>query len=91
MNPLENVAAKTISRLTPGDYWYVAPQWLPDGSFIVLHANHNYDIWKIMLRGQKLEQLTHAPGPEFSPHISPYGKSLVCLSSPPKRSALGCV
>ncbi len=92
-----DVAAKTITKLTPGDYWYGDPQWSPDGSFIVVQANrtaeqesarysinHNYDLWKITLRDGKMEQLTHGPGPEFSPRISPDGKRLVCLSSPRK-------
>lgn len=61
------VAAKTITRLTPGDYWYGDPQWSPDGSFVVVHANrtpeqesvrysinHNYDLWKITSRLTKL-------------------------------------
>ncbi|MFH1301716.1 MAG: S9 family peptidase [Planctomycetota bacterium] len=89
------VAAKTITKITPGDYWYGEPQWSPDGSFVVVHANrtpeqesvrysinHNYDLWKITLKDNKLEQLTKGPGPEFSPRISPDGKRLVCLSSP---------
>jgi dipeptidyl aminopeptidase/acylaminoacyl peptidase len=92
-----DVAAKTINQLTPGDYWYGNPQWSPDGSFIVVHANrtpeqesvrysinHNYDLWRITLRDRKMEQLTKGLGPEFSPRISPDGKRLVCLSSPRK-------
>ena len=34
-------AAGQITRLTPDDYWYGDPQWSPDGSFIVVHANRN--------------------------------------------------
>ena len=88
-------AAKAITRITPGDYWYGDPQWSPDGSYIVVQANrnaeqesarysinHNYDLWKFPLQGGKMEQLTHGPGPEFSPRISPDGKRLICLSSP---------
>ncbi len=93
----ENVAAKAIHRLTPGDYWYGDPQWSPDGSFVVVQANrtpeqesarysinHNYDLWKIHVADKTMQQLTHAPGPEFSPRIAPDGKRLVCLSSPRK-------
>ena len=88
-------AASRITKLTPGDFWYGDPQWSPDGTFIVCHANrnaeqesarysvnHNYDLWKITLADRRMEQLTHGPGPEFSPRISPDGKRLVCLSSP---------
>lgn len=89
------VAASKITRLTPGDYWYGDPQWSPDGSYIVCHANrnaeqesvrysvnHNYDLWKFALADPSPEQLTFGPGPEFSPRIAPDGKRLVCLSSP---------
>ncbi len=90
-----DVAASRITRLTKDDFWYGDPQWSPDGSFIVCHANrsddqesarysinHNYDLWKIMLADQRLEQLTSGPGPEFSPRISPDGRRVACLSSP---------
>ena len=99
----ETVAAKTITKLTPGDYRYGDPQWSADGSFVVVQANrnpeqesarysinHNYDLWKISLADRKLEQLTVGPGPEFSPRISPDGKRLVCYFSA-ARSAPGCV
>lgn len=91
----KEVAATTITKLTPGDYWYGEPQWSPDGTYVVVTANrnreqesvrysinHNYDLWKIPVATRKLEQLTHGPGPEFSPRIAPDGKRLVCLSSP---------
>ncbi|MDF1744125.1 MAG: S9 family peptidase [Gimesia sp.] len=91
----QDVAAKTITRITPDDHWYGNPQWSPDASFVVVHANrtpeqesarysinHNYDLWKISLKDKQLEQLTKGPGPEFSARISPDGKRLVCLSSP---------
>lgn len=88
-------AAKQITRLTPGDFWYGDPQWSPDGMFIVCHANrnaeqesarysinHNYDVWKITVADQQMTQLTKGPGPEFSPRLSPDGSRLLCLSSP---------
>lgn len=88
-------AASRITKLTHDPYWYGDPQWSPDGSFIVVHANrnpeqesvrysinHNYDLWKIRVADGKLEQLTKGPGPEFSPRISPDGKRVACLSSP---------
>lgn len=91
----QNVAAGSIARLTPGDYWYGDPDWSPDGLFVVVQANRNpdqesarysinrnYDLWKISLSDRTLEQLTFGPGPEFSPRISPDGKRLVCLSTP---------
>ncbi len=93
-NP-SNVAATKITRLTNDDSWYGDPQWSPDGSFLVVHANRtkdresvrfsinrNFDLWKLTLADQRLEQLTTGPGPDFSPRISPDGKRVVCLSSP---------
>lgn len=92
-----DVAASRISRVTHDDFWYGDPQWAPDGSFLVVHANRtaeqesarysinrNYDLWKINLADQRLEQLTTGPGPEFSPRISPDGSRIACLSSPRK-------
>lgn len=93
-NPTE-AAASRITRLTTDDYWYGDPQWAPDGSFLVVHANrtpdqesvrysinHNFDLWKIALANRRIEQLTTGAGPEFSPRLSPDGRQLVCLSSP---------
>lgn len=90
-------AAARITRVTHDDHWYGDPQWAPDGSFLVVHANrsadqesvrysinHNYDLWRIHLAGQRIEQLTTGPGPEFSPRISPDGRRIACLSSPRK-------
>lgn len=96
LNPAPgDVVASKITRITPGDYWYGDPQWSPDGSYIVCHANrnaeqesarysvnHNYDLWKFSLADSRPEQLTFGAGPEFSPRIAPDGKRLVCLSSP---------
>lgn len=92
-----DVAAARISRVTHDDFWYGDPQWAPDGSFLIVHANRtadqesvrysinrNYDLWKISLDGPRIEQLTTGPGPEFSPRISPDGRSVACLSSPRK-------
>jgi dipeptidyl aminopeptidase/acylaminoacyl peptidase len=90
-----DVASTRITKLTQDDYWYGDPQWAPDGSFVVVHANRtadqesarysinrNFDLWKINLKDRQITQLTHGPGPEFSPRISPDGKRIVCLSSP---------
>jgi len=91
------VAAARITRVTHDDFWYGDPQWAPDGSFLIVHANRtadqesvrysinrNYDLWKIGLGDQRIEQLTTGPGPEFSPRISPDGRRVACLSSPRK-------
>lgn len=87
--------ATKIERMTQDDFWYGDPQWAPNGSFLVVHANRttdqesvrysinrNYDLWKIDTNTKELRQLTTGNGPEFSPRISPDGNRLVCLSSP---------
>lgn len=91
----QEAGASKITRITQDDFWYGDPQWSPDGTYLVVHANrtqeqesvrfsinHNYDLWRIHLPDGPLEQLTTGPGPEFSPRISPDGKRLICLSSP---------
>jgi dipeptidyl aminopeptidase/acylaminoacyl peptidase len=91
----QEVAASKITRVTQDDFWYGDPQWSPDGTYLVVHANRtqdqesvrfsinqNYDLWRIRLPNGPLEQLTTGPGPEFSPRIAPDGRRLMCLSSP---------
>lgn len=92
--PTDRAAAR-IRRVTDGRFWYGDPQWAPDGTFLVVHANRtadqesarysinrNFDLWRIALDDLRIEQLTTGPGPEFSPRIAPDGSRLVCLSSP---------
>jgi len=92
--PTDRAAAR-IRRVTDGRFWYGDPQWAPDGTFLVVHANReadqesvrfninrNFDLWRITLDDLRIEQLTTGPGPEFSPRIAPDGRRLVCLSSP---------
>jgi len=93
-NPAES-AARKVTRVTTDDFWYGDPQWAPDGSFLVVHANRtpdqesvrfsinrNFDLWKIDLADGRMEQLTTGAGPDFSPRIAPDGKRVLCLSSP---------
>ena len=90
-------AAERITRVTHDDFWYGDPQWSPDGSYLVVHANRtedresvrysinkNYDLWRIDLADHRLRQLTDGIGPEVSPRISPDGRRLVALSVPRK-------
>ncbi|MDZ4289244.1 MAG: S9 family peptidase [Prosthecobacter sp.] len=94
-DPKAATAATKITRVTSDAYWYGDPQWSPDGAFLVVHANrtadqesarysinHNFDLWKITLPGNKIQQLTTGLGPDFSPRISPDGSRLICLTSP---------
>ena len=90
-------AATKIRRLTDDSVWYGDPQWSPDGTSIVVHANRsddveavrfsinkNFDLWLIDVATGGLTQLTTGPGPEVSPRWSPDGRRIVCLSSPRK-------
>jgi len=83
--------------VTRDEFWYGDPQWAPDGSFLVVHANRtddresvrysinkNYDIWRIDLEDRKLQVLSDGAGPEVSPRLAPHGRRLVCLSVPRK-------
>ena len=92
-----DVAATRIRKLTDDGFWYGDPQWSPDDSSVVVHANRtadqepvaasmnrNFDLWRIDVENGRLTQLTTGPGPEVSPRISPDGKRIACLSSPRK-------
>ena len=87
LDPPGETAAARITRVTHDDYWYGDPQWAPDGSFLVVHANRtaeresvrwsinkNYDLWRIDLKDHQLQPLTSGPGPEVSPRIAPDGR-----------------
>jgi dipeptidyl aminopeptidase/acylaminoacyl peptidase len=92
-----DVGAERITRVTHDEFWYGDPEWLPDGSCVVVHANRtadresvrysinkNYDLWRIDVDDHELHQLTTGIGPEVSPRIAPDGQRLVCLSVPRK-------
>ncbi len=88
-------AAERITRLTDDAFWYGDPQWSRDAAKLIVCANRtadqesarysinkNFDLWEIDVSTKALRQLTHAPGPEFSPRLSPDGSRLACLTSP---------
>ena len=89
-------AATHVRRLTTDGFWYGDPQWLPDGTALVVHANRtgdgesvrynnfnqNHDLWRIDVATGRLDQLTHGPGSQISPRVAPDGRRLVCLSAP---------
>jgi dipeptidyl aminopeptidase/acylaminoacyl peptidase len=100
LDPTPTSCASTkIDRLTSDDVWYGDPQWSPDGSRLVVHANRtadresvrysinkNFDLWLIDPATKARRPLTDGPGPEVSPRYSPDGKQIVCLAVPRKGS-----
>ncbi|NDC64057.1 MAG: S9 family peptidase, partial [Planctomycetia bacterium] len=95
-SPTEEAATR-VRRLTADGFWYGDPQWSPDDSFLVVHANRtadqepvaasmnrNFDLWRIDVADGRLTQLTSGPGPEVSPRIAADGRRIACLSSPRK-------
>ncbi len=93
------VAASRIVRVTNDDHWYGDPQWMPDGTSLIVHSNRspqqesvrysinqNYDLWRIDLSDNSLHQLTTGPGPEVSPRVSADGRRLLYLSIPRRGS-----
>ena len=94
---LNELVYPRIRRLTNDDVWYGDPQWSPDGSFLVVHANKtadresvrfsinkNFDLWALPVAGGSARQLTSGPGPDVSPRFSPDGKTFAFLSIPRK-------
>lgn len=80
--------------------WLGDPQWHPSGERVICHANlsddqesvrysinKNYDLWQFRV-GEATNSLpsalTHNPGPDVSPRISPDGKHVLYLSVPRK-------
>ncbi len=90
-------AAARVQRLTEDETWYGDPQWMPDGTAVICHANKsedvesvrfsinkNFDLWQIDVTTGEQKQLTNAPGPDVSPRVSPDGLQVAYLTVPRK-------
>ena len=81
-----NIADRTQTQITSGDYDDSDPTWSPDGTTIAFASNrtaepdlnYNTDIWTVSAsntdEGKALVQVTTGPGAEAAPAWSPDGK-----------------
>jgi dipeptidyl aminopeptidase/acylaminoacyl peptidase len=81
-----DLAAKSLTQITGGDYDDAQPAWSPDGSKVAFASNRssdpdrNYDnnIWTVSAdntdKGAHLTQVTTNPGEDNNPAWSPDGK-----------------
>ncbi len=88
-----DVASKTMTQITSGDYDDSQPAWSPDGRLIAFtsnrtqdpDSNYNTDIWVVGAdnpdRGQTLLRITSNPGPDSSPAWSPDGALIAHVSA----------
>ena len=83
---LFDLAAKSLTQITSGDYDDAHPVWSPDGAQLAFTSNrsadpdrnYNHDIWVVSAgntdKGAHLTQITTNPGEDNSPAWSPDGK-----------------
>ena len=88
-----DLAGKTLTQVTSGDFDDKHPAWSPDGKFLAFSSNRstpdpdrNYDsnIWVVAAdntdKGARPTQVTTNPGSDDSPAWSPDGKSIAYVT-----------
>lgn len=89
-----DVASRTLTQVTSGDFDDHSPAWSPDGRFLAFVSNRTADpdassdsnLFVVAAdnpdRGQTLIQVTRNPGPDEQPTWSPDGRWIAYLSNP---------
>jgi len=89
---LFDVASKSLTQVTSGDYDDSAAVWSPDGRQLAFTSNrtsdpdrnYNTDIWTVAAdntdKGAHLTQITTNPGEDHSPAWSPDGKWIAYIT-----------
>jgi len=89
---LFDVASKSLTQVTSGDYDDSAAVWSPDGRRLAFTSNrtsdpdrnYNTDIWTVAAdntdKGAHLTQITTNPGEDHSPAWSPDGKWIAYIT-----------
>jgi dipeptidyl aminopeptidase/acylaminoacyl peptidase len=88
-----DVATKSLTQVTSGDYDDSQPAWSPDGKQLAFTSNrsqpdadrnYNHDIWTVAAdnadKGARLTQITTNPGEDNSPTWSPDGKWIAYIT-----------
>jgi dipeptidyl aminopeptidase/acylaminoacyl peptidase len=82
-------AGGTPRQLTSGAYDEHSIDWGGDGREIVFLSNRepdpdahlNYDIYSVEVQSGRIRHITHTPGVEMDPHVSPDGKQIAYIAT----------